>query len=163
MDVKRIIQERDITRNKLNSATYEERQKPDYLKKYQDFCEHHTNVVVPLELKIGKPSTRVVYTICGYSERHGYFRNQYKSVDLLDDAIELLNELKNDSNWRIPTLILKVTFYRKETLAIYDFDKNNPDDLGFSQEQQIVKKSKCGAKTDSWDLLLSGLNNDYTY
>lgn len=163
MDLKKIIQERNINRDALNSAKYEERQTKEYLEKYSNFCKHHTNVVVPIELKLGKPSTRVVYSICGYSEKHGYFRNKHETVDLLDDAIEIFQNLKKDNSWGIPTIIVKVTFYRSETLGIYDFDNNNADDLGFSQKQEVVKKSKCGAKTDSWDLILSGFEDNYTY
>ncbi|WP_271770422.1 hypothetical protein [Aquimarina algiphila] len=162
-DYKQIIIDRDKERELLNAAKYEERQTKAYLARYSAFCEYHKNTVVPIELKLGKPETRIVYTICGYSEKHGYFRNKYDVVDTLKEAKKTALELKNDKDWGIPTLILEVTFFRSETLGCYDFDNNEPHNLGFSQDQKIVWKHKCGYTSESWEDILNGLGNDYTY
>ncbi|GAA4274978.1 hypothetical protein U6A24_12695 [Aquimarina gracilis] len=158
-----IILERDREREALNALTGEERKGEAYLARYYAFSEHHKNVVVPIELKMGKPETRIVYAVCGYSERHGYFRNKRAVFDTLKEAKETALKLKDDKKWGIPTLIIQVTFFRSETFGCYDFDNNGPDDLGFSQDQKIVWKHKCGYTALSWEDMLLGPGTDYTY
>ena len=105
---------------------------------------------------------RTGYSICGYSEKHGYFRNKrFISEDLMESEFEF-KEAKKDSEWRIPTLLIKETFLRKESPAMTDFDKEDINHLVSSDHQEIIQKHMCGNKQYRWKDLINGYSR-FTY
>jgi hypothetical protein len=104
---------------------------------------------------------RHTYSVYGYSERHEYFRKKHAQFDKLENAILCFNQLKNDPDWNIPTLVIKETYLRQESPALVDF--NGPiDDLAFSEKQEIVEKHMMGCRKYRWNHLISGYSR-WTY
>ncbi len=159
----KIIEERDKERELLKLVPYEKRQTEAYGKRVESFMDYHKNVVVPIELKIGRPATRIVYAVCVYNEMSNNFRNIYNVLDSFDNAKRVANELKNKSHWNMPIIIIQVTFFRKNTLSSYDFDSVAPRELVFSEDQKIVWKHKCGYTMSCWIDILKDKEKHYIY
>ncbi len=100
------------------------------------------------------------YSVCGWSEKHSYFRSKYDTVPFLKEAREILNKLKSDPNWRIPTVIVKETWLLSKTnyRTFNNFRAGDFYNIGFSDFQQVLEKNMCGSRQYSWKAL--GLNED---
>lgn len=124
--------------------------------------EVHAECIKLELLDENKPKERIVYSVCGYSDKHGYFRTKRFTSLILDEAIAEFEKLKNDPDWRIPTLIVKETHLRKNSGATTDFD-GKFEWLGFSDSQEIIDKHMCGSRSFTWKYLI-GINEDrFTY
>lgn len=107
------------------------------------------------------PQFRHAYSVCGYSERHEYFREKHAQFDKLEDAILCFDQLKDDPDWDMPTLVIKETYFREENPALVDFD-GPIDELGFSESQEIVDKHMMGCRKYRWNDLINGYSR-WTY
>lgn len=107
---------------------------------------------------------RYTYEVCGWSDKHDYFRNKYKVCESLEEAEAVLWERIADTKWRIPTIIVKQTHRRENSSPMDDFDTAPVSQLMCSQTQELVgRKSMCGAKGHSWSYYFKGLGTRYTY
>lgn len=163
METKKLYEERERYRNHIHKLW----------KKGGTFsCEDHEifaqlNVVHKkiLEIEMNdaeKPKKREVYSVCGWSVKHGYFRNKEFKSENLEEAKERLETLKKDKDWGIPTVIVKETHFRKSTPAMGEFDKEI-DLLGFSDSQEIIEKHMMGSKEFRWANLINDNDDRYTY
>lgn len=110
-----------------------------------------------------KPQFRICYSVCGWSEKHGYFRNKNFTSESLQEAIAEFFNLKSDPSWRIPTLIVKQTCTRAKSPSMVDFD-NDPIGQLHSNYQEIVEKHLMNCPDiHRWSDLLTGLEDRYTY
>lgn len=121
-----------------------------------------------LELEMELPNVikkRTGYSVCGYSERHGYFRNKRFISEDYREAEKEFEVAKTDPDWGIPTLLVRESFFRNEAPGMVDFDKNEIGHLSFSNHQEIIKKHMCGNKQHRWKFLID-INPEghrYTY
>lgn len=123
----------------------------------------HKTITV-LELNEGvKPKHRIMYSVCGWSEKHGYFRSKNFKSESLREAKEEFNLLKKDKGWRVPTLIVEETYFRKSSPAMVDFDGEEIGGLGFSNFQELIKKDMMGNKQYEWSDLIKEGDERYTY
>lgn len=116
-----------------------------------------------LEIELKNPSTlklRVGYSVCGWSEKHDYFRNKYFVSETLREAKVELEKLKKDPTWGIPTIIVQEKKLRRSSPRSVDFDNADFEHLGSSDDQKVISKSMCGNKKFRWKDLLHG---PYTY
>jgi hypothetical protein len=107
------------------------------------------------------PQVRYTYSVCGYSEKHGYFREKHATFDELAEAKACFNELKNDPTWGIPTLIIQEGFLRGESPPLVDFEGPGYE-LGFSDTQEIIDKHMMGSREYRWKDLIDGYSR-WTY
>ena len=108
-----------------------------------------------------KKHEKSLFSVCGYSYKHGYFRSKVDQYETIGEAIAKLNELKSDPTWGIPTVIVKETYLRLNCLALVDFDTKDFN-LSFADVKEVVKKHKCGDQKHSWDYLLD-ISGDVCY
>lgn len=96
--------------------------------------------------------TQLRFTICGWSEKHGYFRNKNSSHKTLEEAKKALSYIKKDTSWNIPTLIVKETWFLNQTnfITFLPFLRNIDNGMGFSDNQEVVAKSMCGNRNKRW-------------
>lgn len=121
------------------------------------------NEIVEIELTDDdKPNMRESFSVCGWSERHGYFRSKRFVSDNLKDAKNEFELAKKESDWGIPTLIVKHTHLRSESPAMVDFE-GDVTDFSFSDHQELVDKHMCGNRHYRWKELLNYLGGNYTY
>lgn len=108
-----------------------------------------------------KANERNGYSVCGWSERHGYFRNKRFLADNIKDAKIEFEIAKKETNWGIPTIIVKHSWLRSNSPAMVDFE-SDVNNLNFSDNQELVDKHMCGNKSYRWKELLNFCDN-YTY
>ncbi len=140
----------------------------NWTKKEHDVLKCLNNIhaqIIQIELLDDtKPQVRNNYSICGWSERHGYFRNKRLKVATIEEAkIELdIAKSETESEWGIPTVIVKETFYRANSPAMVDFD-GDVTTLAISDKQEIMGKSMCGNKHYRWRKLIKPTDDRFTY
>jgi hypothetical protein len=100
------------------------------------------------------------YSVCGWSERHGYFRNKHSQHKTIEEARECFIELKKNEEWRIPTVIVKETWsiLKSNFRTLKAFLQNDFEEAGFSDNQELIEKNMMGNKSYRWKYL--DLNND---
>lgn len=121
-----------------------------------------------LTLRLDNPDykqIRIGYSVAGWSEDHSYFRNKYDTFETLEEAKACLLLLKNDSQWRLPTVIVKTTFRLIKSPEPELFETAPVNQLGFADGQTVVVKDKMGSCSHTWDYLLlcPGNSGFYTY
>jgi hypothetical protein len=121
----------------------------------------HTEIIKKELLDETKPKVRIVFSVCGYDQRHGFFRTKRFKSATLDEAKAELQLAKKEPDWNIPTIIVKETFYRKNSPAMVDFD-GDIYNLGFSDTQEIIEKSMCGNHKFRWKDLIGAVDR-FTY
>jgi len=121
----------------------------------------HKQIIEIELLDDDKPNERVGYSVCGWSEKHGYFRNKRFLSDNLKDAKKEFEIAKKESDWGIPTIIVKHTWLRSNSPAMIDFE-GDVNHLNFSDNQDLVDKHMCGNKHYRWNDLLH-FGDNYTY
>lgn len=122
----------------------------------------HAEIIKLELLDETKPKERVAYSVCGYSERHSYFRTKIAVVATFQEAKAELEIAKKESGWRVPTIIVKETFFRKNSPAMVDFE-GDIYNLGFSDTQEIMAKSMCGNRSFKWRDIISPNDERFTY
>lgn len=161
--MKKKYQQREELRNEIKQ----------FWKDGRTFKQHENNVVSMLNaihaeivaaeiLDKSKPLTRSAYSVCGWSEKHGFFRNKRFSGLTIEQAQEKLSILKTDTKWRIPTIIVKETWLREKSPAMVDFD-GDIDQMGFSYSQELIEKHMCGNRHFRWKDLIFPSDSRYTY
>lgn len=118
-----------------------------------------------LELELKDPATiieRIGYSVCGWSEKHAYFRNKYFTSEDLEEAKAEFEKLKKDPSWGIPTIIVKETKLRNRAGSVTDFDNVDFEHLGFAEHQDLISKHMCGNRQYRWNDLLH-FGDNYTY
>lgn len=110
------------------------------------------------------PMQRVRYSVCGWSQRHEYFRNKFKTCATVEEAKKELAILKTDTaSWGIPTIIVQERFFRFNSPAMVDFDSTSIEDLGFADQQELIAKHMCGSKGYTWNDLIKPIDSRFTY
>lgn len=121
----------------------------------------HTKIIEHEMRDSSKIMARNAFSVCGWSEKHGYFREKRFTAKTLEEAKVEFMLAKKDTEWKIPTLIVRETYLRKCQPAMVDFD-GDIGDMGFSDIQAVVEKSMCGTRNYRWKDL--GLNDErFTY
>lgn len=159
-----LIKKREVLRNQIRAIWKRGGQwTEDDKKVLQELNELHTKII-SLELHDPTKSTRRnAYSVCGWSERRGYFRTKrFLSFDL-KEAKKEFEKAKQDPDWKIPTIIVKEIHLRDKSPAMVDFDSDSPYDLGFSKHQVLVDMHMCGNRHYRWKNLLSFTADQYTY
>lgn len=127
----------------------------------EELNQIHKQVIEIELLDKNKPNERIGYSVCGWSEKHAYFRNKRFLADNLKDAKTEFEIAKKESDWRIPTIIVKHTWFRKNSPAMTDFE-GDVNHLNFSDNQDLVDKHMCGNRHYRWNDLLH-FGDNYTY
>lgn len=120
----------------------------------------HAEILKIEMLDENKIKERFMFSVAGYSPKHGYFRNKRFSDPSLDAAIKDFEIAKSDPNWQIPTLIVKETFYRQSSPAMADYDNYK---FTFSDKQELVRKHLCGNKEYKWHEIMHPKDDRFTY
>jgi len=127
----------------------------------EELNQIHKQIIEIELLDKNKPNERIGYSVCGWSEKHGYFRNKRFLTDNLKDAKNEFDIAKKESDWGIPTIIVKHTWLRSNAPAMTDFE-GDVDNLNSSDYQDLVEKHMCGNKNYRWNELLH-FNDNFTY
>lgn len=159
-----LIKKREVLRNQIRAIWKRGGQwTEDDKKVIQELNELHAKII-SLELHDPTKSTRRdAYSVCGWSERHGYFRNKRFSSFDLNEAKAEFEKAKKDPDWKIPTIIVNEIYLRAKSPAMVDFDGDFPSNIGFSEHQTLVDKHMCGNRHYRWKDLLSINEDRYTY
>ena len=128
----------------------------------RDLNEVHDEIVKAELLDDSKPNKRVAYSVCGWSDKHGYFRNKRLLTESIENARKELVVAKSESNWKIPTVIVKETYLRCESPAMVDFE-GDVNNLSFSSNQELVDKHMWGNREYKWKDLVSPNKERFTY
>lgn len=158
-----IYQEREDLRNKIKAFWQSGAKWSDTEKAVSQRLDIVHAEIVQAELQDpNKPNERFVYSVCGWSKKHGYFRSKRFTSDIIDEAKKELEVAKSDPGWQIPTLIVKERHLRSKSPAMVDFD-GHFNNLGFSDHQELIEKHMCGNKEYRWKDIIDPLDNKFTY
>ncbi len=161
-DLKELCERRSELRKQMSSIIKENR---DWTladrHRMRELQDVHLKITVSELSDRSKKHEKKLYSVCGYSYKHGYFRNKVDSYKTIDEAILKLNELKADKGWGIPTIIVKETYLRLTSPAMVDFDSDEFDER-FPDRKEVMGRHKCGDHKHSWDFLLD-TNGDVCY
>lgn len=167
MNVREVIelkQERQNLRQEINLYTRFSIQWDDEaLKKHERLKVIHQKIVTHELLQDKTIKVRYGFAVCGYSEKHGYFRNKHNVFESLNQALYEFELLKSIDKWKIPTIIIKQSYLRLTSPCTVDFDKYPITWLGISDNQELIKKHMMGSRGFKWSYLLDDKENNFTY
>lgn len=121
----------------------------------------HSEIIQQELLDETKAKQRIVYSVCGWSEKHAYFRSKRFVSENLKEAKAELKIAKKETYWNIPTIVIEETYFRKNSPAMADFD-GDISTLGFSDTQEVIVKSMCGNRKFRWNNLIKEDDDRFT-
>ena len=158
-----LYQQRENLRNEIKTFWKEGRTWTDVERQVSEKLNQiHAEIVKMEMLDETKSKERFLFSVCGWSEKHGYFRNKRFKASTIKEAIAELQIAKKEDDWKIPTVIVKETYYRQNSPAMVDFD-GDVNDLGFSNNQEVIDKNMCGNRSFRWNDLISPNDDRFTY
>jgi|GEM_PF-3058668 len=122
----------------------------------------HAKIVSREMLDPLKKKQRIVFTVCGWSEKHGYFRSKIFRSESFHLCLQELQRVSKELDWKTPTLIVEEIYCRLTSPAMVDFE-GDIYNLGFSDHQILRKKHMCGCKRARWSHLIRPDDLRFTY